>query len=77
MNTDQNINKSVLSKLKEWRNSPLQFVKECLKVTPSEQQIQVLSGEHSISKHVRTSIRSGHGPGKSAVASWIILWSIS
>ena len=74
MESEQNINKAVLSKLKEWRNYPLQFVKECLKVNPTEQQIQVLSGEHSIAKHVRTSIRSGHGPGKSAVASWLILW---
>ncbi len=72
--SDQNINKAVVSKLKEWRNSPLQFVEECLKITPTTQQIQVLSGEQSIAKHKRTSIRSGHGPGKSAVASWLILW---
>ena len=72
--SDQNINKAVVSKLKEWRNSPLQFVEECLKITPTTQQIQVLSGEQSIAKHKRTSIRSGRGPGKSAVASWLILW---
>jgi hypothetical protein len=69
-----NINKSVVSKLKEWRDSPLLFVKECLQVTPTEQQVELLSGAKSVSKHKRTSVRSGHGPGKSAVAAWIILW---
>lgn len=72
----QNINKSVVNKLKEWRESPLQFVKECLKVTPTKQQLAVLTGESSIARNKRTSIRSGHGPGKSAVASWLILWFI-
>ncbi len=75
--TDANINRSVLTKLTEWRNSPLQFVKECLKATPTSQQIQILSGDRSITKHKRTSVRSGHGPGKSAVAAWLILWFIA
>ena len=70
----RNINKSVVSKLKEWKESPLQFVKECLKVTPTRQQLEILTGESSISKNKRSSIRSGHGPGKSAVAAWLILW---
>ena len=70
----RNINKSVVSKLKEWKESPLQFVKECLKVTPTRQQLEILAGESSIAKNKRSSIRSGHGPGKSAVAAWLILW---
>ncbi|MFA5252349.1 MAG: hypothetical protein WC454_07180 [Phycisphaerae bacterium] len=74
MESEQNINKAVVGKLKEWRNSPLQFVKECLNVTPTEQQIELLSGSRSIALHKRTSVRSGHGPGKSAVAAWLILW---
>jgi len=69
-----NINKSVVNKLKEWRESPLLFVTECLKATPTTQQMQLLTGEHSIAKHKRNTVRSGHGPGKSAVAAWIILW---
>lgn len=70
----ENINQSVLKKLKEWRESPLLFVKECLKATPTEQQLQLLTGAKSISRHKRNSVRSGHGPGKTTVASWIILW---
>lgn len=69
-----NINKSVVNKLKEWRESPLLFVTECLNATPTEQQLELLTGETSIAKHKRNTVRSGHGPGKSAVAAWIILW---
>ena len=58
MDTDQNINKSVLLKLKEWRNSPLQFVKECIKATPTEQQIELLQ---AFPKNKRMTVRSGHG----------------
>ncbi len=53
-----NLNKSVLNKLKEWRGSCLQFVKECIKVTPTEQQIELLV---SVTKNKRITIRSGHG----------------
>jgi len=66
-----NLNKSVLNKLKEWRGSCLQFVKECIKVTPTEQQIELLV---SVTKNKRITIRSGHGTGKSSAVSWVILW---
>ena len=70
MNTDQNINKSVLLKLKEWRNSPLQFVKECIKATPTEQQIELLQ---AFPKNKRMTVRSGHGVGKDSCISWLAL----
>lgn len=48
------------------------FVREFLKVTPSQQQQGVIdaidSGERKIS------IRSGHGTGKTTLLSWIVLW---
>ena len=69
--TGTNINKTVLDKLKEWRNSPLQFVKECIKATPTEQQIEFLQ---NVAKEKRITIRSGHGTGKDASVSWVILW---
>jgi phage terminase large subunit len=65
------INKSVVSKLKEWRDSPLAFVRDCIKVTPSTQQIDLLQ---SIAKAKRVTVRSGHGCGKDSGASWIALW---
>jgi hypothetical protein len=52
------LNQSVLTKLKEWKNSPLQFVKECIGATPTEQQIQLLQ---NVVKEKRITIRSGHG----------------
>lgn len=61
----------VLHKLREWYHSPLLFVTECIKATPSEQQAQALV---SFGKNKRTSIRSGHGTGKDAFASWVIFW---
>ena len=69
--TSQNINQSVVKKLKEWRDSPLQFVKDCIQVTPSEQQIELLT---SIAKEKRVTIRSGHGTGKDAAISWVAIW---
>lgn len=65
------LHKSVLNKLKEWKNSPLLFVKECIKAIPTEQQIEFLL---NVQKEKRVSIRSGHGTGKDAAVSWVILW---
>jgi len=55
------MNKSVLDKLKSWRESPLQFVVEAIGATPTKQQIQALK---LLPKTKRLSIRSGHGTGK-------------
>lgn len=66
-----NINKSVVKKLKEWKESPLQFVKDCIRATPTEQQIELLM---SIAKNKRITIRSGHGTGKDCSVSWVALW---
>ena len=64
-------NPYILSKLREWRQSPLLFVTECIGAKPSEQQAEALI---SFAKHKRTTIRSGHGCGKSTTASWLIMW---
>lgn len=65
------VNKSVVNKLMEWKRSPIQFVKECIQVTPSEQQLELLA---SIQNNKRITIRSGHGTGKDAAVSWVIIW---
>lgn len=65
------VNRAVVNKLLEWKNSPIQFVKECIQVTPTLQQLELLA---SIPKGKRFTIRSGHGTGKDAAVSWIILW---
>jgi hypothetical protein len=68
------LNKGVLKKLKEWRESPLQFVTDCIQVTPSEQQIELLM---AVKDNKRISVHSGHGTGKDASVSWVILWFLT
>ena len=61
----------IVEKLKMWRKSPLLFVTECLQAEPTPQQARALV---SFAASKRTSIRSGHGTGKSTTDSWLILW---
>lgn len=68
------LNKGVLRKLKEWRSSPLQFVTDCIQVTPSEQQIELLM---AVKDGKRISVHSGHGSGKDASVAWVILWFLT
>ena len=65
------LNPGVLKRLREWRHNPTAFVRDAIEVTPSTQQKQVLG---DFSKHKRHTVRSGHGTGKDASASWLILW---
>jgi hypothetical protein len=71
MELTHNINQSVLNKLKEWKNSPLQFAKDCIQAEPTTQQIELLT---SVQKEKRITIRSGHGTGKDCSVSWVIFW---
>lgn len=61
----------VVQKLREWREHALLFVKDCIQATPTDQQAD---GLVKFPKTKRMTIRSGHGTGKDAFASWIILW---
>lgn len=58
--------------LKKYKNDPVAFVREVLKVEPDPWQTDMLD---AIAKgHRRISIRSGHGVGKSTGASWAMIW---
>jgi len=61
----------IRDKLRAWRDHPLLFVNDCIEVTPTTQQAELL---RAVPKQRRISVRSGHGTGKDACASWIILW---
>jgi hypothetical protein len=65
------LNPRIREKLLEWRRSPLLFVNECIDVTPTDQQADLLV---RFPRNTRTTVRSGHGTGKDASASWLILW---
>ncbi len=67
---------NAVSKLHAWKKSPLLFVTEVLGVTPSSQQVEILLAFADTSEK-RLTVRSGHGTGKDAVASWIVLWFLT
>lgn len=68
------MNPKIIQKIKEWRNSPLQFVTDCIQARPSDQQADALA---RFPKTKRMTIRSGHGCGKDTLAVWLILWFMS
>lgn len=56
-----------------WYHDPLSFVIHALGADPTDQQERVLK---AVQPGSHISIRSGHGPGKTALLAWIILWFI-
>ena len=56
----------------KYKDQPVAFVTDILKVTPDPWQAEFLTAIQSGER--RISIRSGHGTGKSTAASWAMLW---
>jgi hypothetical protein len=54
-----------------WYHNAFRFVTEAIGAEPTHQQEKVLK---SISPGSHTSVRSGHGVGKTALLSWLVLW---
>jgi len=54
-----------------YADHPVEFVEDILLVRPDPQQADILN---SVAKNTMTSVRSGHGIGKSAVEAWAIIW---
>ena len=59
------------STLHRWRKNPALFVTQALRVRPEPWQAKALKAAVT---HDRLAVRSGHGVGKSAWLSWLILW---
>ena len=59
------------STLLSWRNNPALFVEQALRARPEPWQMNALK---AVVPHDRLAVRSGHGVGKSAWLSWLILW---
>ena len=57
--------------LKRYKNNPVAFVQEILRVTPDEWQAEALT---ALANNSRTAVRSGHGVGKTAFESWVTNW---
>mgnify|MGYP003324136024 FL=1 len=57
--------------LSDLYDDPVLFVRACCGAEPSAWQAEALADIHD---HDRVCIRSGHGVGKTAFLSWVILW---
>ena len=54
-----------------YKNRPVEFVTDIIKAIPDENQADILN---RVANNRMTSIRSGHGIGKSTALSWLIIW---
>lgn len=57
-----------------YSNKPVDFTKDIIRATPYDYQGDILS---SIVTKQKTAVKSGHGTGKSAMESWVILWFLA
>lgn len=60
-----------VARILEYRQNPVEFVTRVLGITPEDYQCKVLQ---SVADNDRTAVHTGHGVGKTAVASWIVIW---
>jgi hypothetical protein len=60
--------------LLRWKANPCAFVREVFGITPEAWQVEALQ---AIVNHDRIAVKSGHGVGKSAFESWVLLWWLS
>lgn len=56
-----------------YKDRPVEFTEDIIKAKPDEIQAEIME---SVAHNPKTSVRSGHGIGKSALQSWLILWFI-
>lgn len=57
-----------------YADHPVEFVEDVIHAKPDDQQAEMLQ---SVAMNPFTSVRSGHGVGKSAVQAWLIIWWLS
>lgn len=54
-----------------YADHPVEFVEDTIGATPDEEQAKIL---RSVAQNQMTSVRSGHGVGKSTVEAWTVIW---
>lgn len=57
--------------IRYYADRPVHFVEDILRATPDTEQARILQ---SVADNAMTSVRSGHGVGKSAVEAWTVIW---
>lgn len=56
-----------------YADHPVEFVEDIIRATPDPEQAAIL---RSVAHNQLTSVRSGHGVGKSTVEAWAVIWFI-
>ena len=54
-----------------YSNHPVEFVEDIIGAKPDAAQAKILQ---SVADNQMTSVRSGHGVGKSTVEAWAVIW---
>lgn len=54
-----------------YADHPVEFVEDIIGATPDEEQAKIL---RSVAANPMTTVRSGHGAGKSTVEAWVVIW---
>lgn len=57
--------------IRYYNKHPVEFVEDIIRAKPDEEQAKIL---RSVEANPMTSVRSGHGVGKSTVEAWTIIW---
>lgn len=57
-----------------YADNPVDFVEDVIRAKPDANQRDILN---SVARYPMTSVRSGHGIGKSAVESWLAIWFLT
>lgn len=57
--------------INRYRHNPILFVEEVLQATPEPEQIEMLN---SVNDNRMTTVKAGHGVGKTTTLAWVILW---
>lgn len=57
--------------IRYYNTHPVEFVEDIIRAKPTAPQAEIL---RSVAVNPMTSVRSGHGVGKSTVEAWAIIW---
>lgn len=57
-----------------YADHPVEFVEDIIGAKPDPEQAKIL---RSVAKNPMTSVRSGHGVGKSTVEAWVVIWFLA
>lgn len=57
--------------IRYYAKHPVEFARDCINAQPDKNQAKILQ---SVADNQMTSVRSGHGIGKSAVEAWTVIW---